>query len=633
TADDLKAHCEPLYALAHNPEIYFIAHNVGFEKDIWRSLMVPWGWPDIPNDRWHDILAACAMKGLPLKLERAALAMHLANQKDTDGTKATLALSRTNKHGYYDRSPEKLQRVYDYCAQDVKTEVDLHKAVRGLGDAERKVWLLDQEINERGVCLDMDFVVAAQKVCDDAKAPLLKEFRAITGVNPTQTDKFKGWLADNGVRVPDLKKETVLKLIGEKDDDEEDTLADTPEDYEEDRDQPALPPACKRALRIRTILGSASIKKLAAMQACCGYDGRARRLLQYHGAGPGRWAGRLLQPQNFPRPTLKIVTGWKEDGSEEYGGHDAEELVETVKSGDHEFVRLLFGEPIEAVASGLRHAIIATPGNELVVGDFSKIECVIVLALAGQPETAADVLKKGSAVYTDMAAKVFKRPVSKKELKEYTIGKNIVLGCGFQMGAKKFYARYANGLPMSVAEEAVAAYREDFAPMVPKMWYGLERAATKCVWDGTPQEAYGIVYRLEDGWLTARLPSGRRLWYREPNRERKAMPWDPDDVRPGFTYRAWKTGQWKTIHAYGGLLTENVVQATARDLLVAAAMKCGQNGLPLVLTVHDELVADAEPRADNVKILEQIMTDRPEWAIAAQIPVGAECFSDVRYRK
>ncbi len=606
-----------------NPKVIFIAHNVAFEKSIWRNIMMPvLDWPDIPDDRWHDTLAVCAMKCLPLKLERAAQVLRLHTQKDTEGTAATLAMSRTNKKGYYDRS--KLRRVMDYCAEDVKAELEMHRRIRGLGPSERKVWLLDQTINERGVRIDLDFVAAAQKICDDAAAPLQSEFSKITGgLKPTQRDQFLAWLRAQGTPIENLQKETVSKLLGE--DDEDESLAG---DNNDDTDGIFLHPDCARSLKIRSILGSASIKKLAAMQSCCGSDGRARWLLQYHGAGPGRWAGRLLQPQNFPRPTLKIGVG---DGK--FEGHNPEELVAAIMSGDADYVHLLYGEPIEAVSNSLRHALVPASGRLFEVGDFAQIEARIVLALAGQYDKTA-LMAAGQSPYIPMAESIFKRKIDKKvDVKEYVIGKCTVLGCGFQMGAKKFRARYCPNETPEFAQCAIDAYRHDFAPKVPKLWYALEDAATRAVWDRVPQEAYGIVYQLEDMWLTCRLPSGRKLWYFGPAPVRKAMPWDANDVRPGFTYSAMKTGQWKRITAYGGLLTENVVQATARDMLVHALFNMEANGHPIVLTVHDEAVCEVPAAVANAKALDEMMRDQPQWVRQLQVPVAAECSVMSRYAK
>ena len=615
----------------------FIAHNAGFEKAIWRNIMMPvFGWPDIPNERWHDSMASCAMKGLPLKLERVAMALRLSTQKDTDGTKAVLAYGRTNKAGNYARTPEKLQRIMDYCKQDVRAELELHRRVRGLGADERKVWLLDQEINERGIRLDMDYVAAAQQICDDATKPLLAEFRALTGLDKVMSPKFKDWLVERGCPFPkkkdadgnlvfdtSLAKENVAKLLGVQDEDEEDSLADDADDYEEGGGQFPLPFAYRRPLEIRKILGSASIKKLAAMQACVGAGGRARGLLQYHGAGPGRWAGRLLQPQNFPRPTLKV------DGN----AHDPEQLVEAILTRDHEYVGMLFGEPIEAVASGLRHALIAAPGHLFEVGDFATIEARIVLAMAGQ-HNVTERMAAGEDIYIDMAQRIYKTIVDKKrDPEKRQIGKNSVLGCGFGMGWKKFKARYAQKDTDEFCEEVIRTYREDFAPEVPKLWRALERAAVTCVWEKRPTEAYGITYELEDGWLTARLHSGRKLWYYNPLPVRRAMPWDKDDIRPGFEYSAWKLGQWKRINAYGGLLTENVVQATARDLLVAGMFNATRAGHPLVLTVHDEMICEVPEAMADAKLIDQFMCDVPQWAKQLRIPVASETWVGARYRK
>lgn len=627
---------DELFAAMRDPACLFIAFNTGFEKAIWRNIMVPvHGWPDIPNERWHDPQSVCAMKGLPLKLERVLPILGLG-AKDTEGTKAVLTLSRFDKHGRMGGDPatreERLQRTYKYCMSDIDTELSLHRRIKSLGKDERKVWLLDQTINERGVRLDLDFVDAAQSICEQAAGPLTREFKELTGLKPTQRDAFFKWLNDRGANLPDLKKETIEKFLGADDDEEpeEDSLAG--DDVEAQLD---LGFSFRRPLEIRRILGSASIKKLARMRACVGVDGRARGLLQYHGAGPGRWAGRLLQPQNFPRPTLKV--GGK--------GHDAEQLTDAIKTGDAEYLRVLFGEPIEAVASGLRHAIVAGESDELVVGDFATIEARIVCALAGAHKAVEAFADPEQDVYCSMAGSIYgvPAPSGKDNVKQWKlvhpekrdIGKKTVLGCGFQMGKNKFRARYAKDHPIEFAAKCVAAYREDFAPEVPRLWYGLERAAVRCVWDGAPQEYAGVEYRLEDWFLTARLPSGRKLWYNFPRPVKKAMPWDPDDIRPGFEYKANKMGRWITVSAYGGLLTENVVQALARDLLVRAMFLCEDNLLPLVLTVHDEAVAECRPVSgvSNWKLMEELMCDRPAWAKAINLPINAECWSGPRYKK
>lgn len=612
-----------LEALVNDPDCIFVAHNVAFEKAIWRNLMVPvYGWPDIPNSRWHDTQAVCAMKGLPLKLERAASALGLTARKDMEGSRVTVSLSKPNRKGFFNRDGGTLMRVYEYNRSDLLSELELHRRVRGLGHEERRVWLLDQEINERGVRLDLEFIAGSQRIVDTATVPLIKEFEILTGIRPTQRDKFMDWLHENGCNIPDLQKATIEKYLG-TDEAEEDSNAGDEEDYQPEETQFALPFQFERALSIRQIIGSASIKKLAAMRNVVCSDGRARGLLQYHGAGPGRWAGRLIQPQNFPRPSLKV------DGNPP----DQDELIDAILTGDADWLRCLFGEPINAIASGLRHALIAGPGKSFVVGDFATIEARIVLALAGQIDKV-NLIASGKDVYIDMAQQIYKCHVDKKrDPEKRQTGKNSVLGCGFQMGWKKFKARYCPDATNEFAQDVIKAYRQDWAPEVPKLWRALEDAATQTAWTGQAHMAYGVTYALEDGWMTARLPSGRKLWYFNPKPIRKPMPWDATDVRPGWEYSAWKLGQWKRISAYGGLLTENVVQALARDLLVAGLFRCEEANYPVVLTVHDEAVCEVDSARADAKVLEQLMTERPAWATALQIPVGAECWTGDRYRK
>jgi DNA polymerase len=609
-----------------DPQCMFVAHNAAFEKAIWRELMMGvYGWPDIPDHRWHDSMAVCAMKALPLRLDRAASALGLRERKDAEGSRVTLSLSRPNKAGHFDRSEEKLQRVYTYNAQDLRAELELHRRIRGLGAEERQVWLLDQQINQRGIRLDITLIDKMQSIVHQAEQPLIQEFVELTGVKPGQNAKVMEWLRANGCEIPNLQKETISRYLGESDAEEEiydDEEAETEAGIGEETGTGVCDTeGVKRALHVRQILGSASVKKLGAMRSCVCGDGRARGLLQYHGAGPGRWAGRLLQPQNFARPTLKV------DGEPP----DQNTVIDALMTGDAEYVRMMFGEPIKCVSSALRHAIIAADDTNFAVGDFATIEARIVLALAGQLDKVA-LIASGTDVYIDMAQQIYKCPVDKhRDPEKRQTGKNSVLGCGFQMGWKKFKARYCQTATDEFAQDVIRVYRTEWAPEVVKLWRGLEDAATNTVWTGRPHEAYGVTYALEDGWLTARLPSGRKLWYYDPRPVRKAMPWDHTDVRPGFEYSAQKMGRWQRISAYGGLLTENVVQALARDLLVFAMFNCEANDYPIVLTVHDEIVSE-RPGASKV-VLDNLMAERPQWARALQIPVKADCWDGDRYRK
>lgn len=609
-----------LWNLARDPEVIFMAHNVGFEKAIWRNIMMSrYGFPDIPEDRWHDTMAVCAEKGLPLGMGEAARVLRLPAQKDMDGSKFTIGLSKEkwNKAGYKKARPEGWrQRVITYCHDDVAAEIDLHNRIKWQEPEERKVWLLDQKINARGVKVDLAFVSQAQKIVHEAIAPLAQEFSSTTGLKVTQTVKLGEWFRTKGLHIPDMTKGTIDSILGSDEHGHD-------EDINWDLFVPDLPADLRRTLKIRQLIGSASIKKLDKMQECT-WLSIAYNLLQYHGAGPGRWAGRLLQPQNFPRGSIKL------DGK----APSPDTVVDAIMTGDWRYVEMVLGPAVEVVVGALRHALVSRPDKLFVVGDFAGIEARIVLAMAGQHDKTALMADPKNDVYIDMANQIYNRTnITKADVAERTIGKNTVLGCGFGMGKDKFHLRYCPQQPLSFAARVIETYRKEWAPGVPKLWYGLEDAAVKTVHSGQVHEAYGVEFRLEDGWLTARLPSGRKLWYFDPKATVSHVPWDPDLLKRSYGYGAQKTGHWQRISGYGGLITENVVQALARDLLVHAMFICERENMPIVLTVHDEIVCEVDAGQADETMLKQIMEDRPQWAIDMQVPVASECWAGDRYRK
>ena len=617
----IKEHA--LKFLALDPDVLFVAHNAGFEKAIWRRIMVPvFGFPDIPDDRWHDTQAVCAYKAIPLKLDMAVHTLGLPDEKDTAASRFTIGLSKPNKAGSFAERTSGMPRVLAYCDQDVVAEKGLHDRLGWLEPMERKTWLLDQKINQRGVALDIAFCTQAQTVVSGATVPLIAQFRKLVGVNPTQTAKFLAWCKTNGATLPNLKKETIADALG----------CDIDGDWEPEADDyaaPSLLPAVREALSIRQLAASASIKKLPRMLASVCADGRTRGLLQYHGASTGRWSGRLYQPQNFPKPVIFPPKGMKADAWQDL-------LVGAIMTGDHEYVEMVAGSPMHAVISSLRYAVVAGEHRALAVGDFAGIEARIVLALAGQHDKTA-LMASGADVYLDMASAIFGIPLEQMSKdthpEERQDGKNSVLGLGFQMGWRKFFARYCEGRTEEFAQNVVNTYRKDWAPKVPKVWYALGDAAADTVHHGHVNKAYGVEYRMVDDWLCGRLPSGRSLWYWQPVATFKAVPWDENDVRPAFYYTARKGGRPRKVHAFGGLLTENVVQGLARDLMVHAMFKCEANNMPIVLTVHDEIVCEPEAKYADAKALRQIMQDVPQWAIDLQVPVASETWSGERYKK
>ncbi len=655
---------EDLFEVLARVGVLVVAHGCFFEKMIWANVMEKlYGWPSREAWKWLDTMAICAMKAIPLDLKRAGSVLGLEFQKTSNAAlhkimkpqkvpkKASLIQgayrwytgtgpSRKEHALHYDpaipegfgwnNDPALYAETGSYCKDDIASEDSLLKRTGSMSRTEHAVWELDQTINERGVQIDLEYVSACEDVVAQACVPLAKEFAEITGgLGAGQRDKVLAWFRD---RLPPIW-DCAIDELGEL------TLV-TGEEQLPNMTKPAvaelmlredLSEDVVRALEIRSDLTSVSVKKIDAMRRSTCADGRARGLLQYHAATTGRWGGRLIQPQNFPRGLLGKV--------------DPQELVDAIMSRNMEFMELVYGaSTVKVVASSIRHGIIAAPGKVLCVGDFSSIEARIVLALAGQHDRTAQMADTNFDVYNEMASLIFGFPVNRKSPEhavEGQVGKNTVLGCGFQMGPDRFQSQVKEqtGLVISkkMAKDAVSTYRTIFAPRVPQLWYGLEDAAMKTVWDRCPHEAFGITYALHDLWLTARLPSGRLLWYFNPQKVMKTMPWSTEeapDIRPGFTYQSMKTGQWKTISAYGGQLTENYVQGLARDLMVDRVFAIEfELGYPTVLTVHDEDVSEVEEHRADPKAMEQVMCDAPPWAVELKIPVQAECWVGERYRK
>jgi DNA polymerase len=297
-------------------------------------------------------------------------------------------------------------------------------------------------------------------------------------------------------------------------------------------------------------------------------------------------------------------------------------------TGDAEYVRAVVGCPIDAVTTGLRHAIIAAPGRALVAADFASIEARLLFWLAGA-SSALNEFKAGGDVYCAMATKIYGRPITKADKKERQVGKAAVLGLGYAMGWRKFKLRSMRHADDDTAQHVVNVYRKEFAPEVPKLWWALEEAAARAVWGRKPVEAYGVKYEVEDAWLTCRLPSGRKIFYYRPERQEIVTPWG--DTRIGFSYTAHKMGDMRVIIPSGGHLAENLCQAMARDLIEPALQKAEAAGFMPVLQVYDELVTEISERRADPLALEQIMCDIPPWADG--LPVAAEGWAGSRYRK
>lgn len=694
--------------LVLNPEAIFFCHGT-FEIDIWREHMVKvYGFPPLPFRRWRDIQASCAYKAVPQALEKALPAFDPTRAKDKVGSKLTISLSKTDKrkgprgkpnpnYGKLTlRTPEIMERVYSYCDQDVADETWLLERVGELPEEETEneleVWFLDQTINERGVALDREFIRGARSVVDRARDPLMAEFRELTGgLEPTQRDKVLAWVHAHGIALPNLQKATIAELLGKE---YVDLLLPDDEDDEDEIDETAafwrvgaVPGNVRRALTIRTLVGSSSVRKVDRMEGCIANDGRAHRLSQYHGTSPGRWAGRLFNPLNFPRGLARVTPNGK--------APDPELIVNLIKTGDPDAVDLLGcvleeagkwrpANPIEVVASALRHGIVAAPGHKFVVGDFAGIQMRLVLALAGEKEKCK-LLAEGKDVYLDMAEDIYGVPKGSldkvKDVEKRQVGKNTVLGCGFAMGAKKFHEKYCPDQPYDFAVKIIQAYRSIWAPGVPKLWDALDETSNRAMYlKGTPQtaEPYGITYEVEENWMSCRLLDGKKIWYFNPERimervivekpagsekwvlaSRDPMPFDPDKLSPKYRtiadrtsaegvryeraekinmrwqYDAIKTGRRVTVRAHGGHLAENVIMGLERQILVRAMLRCEREGFPVIMNSYDEIVCEVEESRAKWETLRGFMEDKSElpWADRIGVPIAAEGWVGPVYKK
>lgn len=608
TEQDIRDRHTELLELCYDPSVIFVAHNAGFEQAIWQHIMVgQHKWPPLPIERWHDTMAVAARYTLPLNLDKLSSTLKLTAQKDMEGHALMMQMCKPNpRTGNFDHPPEKMARLLKYNVGDVDAQYEAHCKLGGLGPQERAVWMLNERANQRGILIDEPYVRQAIGLLEASRAPMEAEFREITGLKPTQREKVLDWLNATGAGLPDLRKDTLDKILDAEADDS--ALANlTPEAY--------------RVIQIRRVLGSSSVKKLNRMLDCANLDGRVRGTMQYHGARTGRAAGRLVQPQNMPRPTVEDVS--------------QREIMEMVRRGDMAEIDRRCGNVFDAVISTLRGCFRPADGNVFVAGDFNAIEARVVLALAGETAKARS-FDEGDP-YSDMAAQIFGRPVNKKDNPDLRfVGKGTVLGAGFGMGPNKFHLVTVPDKPLDFAQQCIDTYRKEWAPLVPKLWYGLEEASAKAVWCSSKRayEYRGITYQMRGNYLVCRLPSGREMFYCDPRKEQKAVPWDETDIRQAWSYLSF---QGKGAHRktpFGGLLAENVVQAAARDIMVAAMFRCEKEGLPVVFTVHDELVTEPEAkRNDALTVLEQCMTEREQWVIDFGIPVAAECDRMDLYQK
>lgn len=623
---------------------YMTAHNAFFEQCVYQYILVErYGYPALDDPRMWDCTMARALAcGLPAKLENLAIALGLDTVKDMAGRTAMMKLTKPT--GYdplgdpifrEERDfPELFTATRAYCNTDVVVEMAAEDRLPELSLPERKVWELDQRINRRGVRIDVAAAAKGARLATTLVGPLNKRLEFITGgkvQKATQVAVLKAWLEESeGIAVGDsLDKHAVEDLLKDE----------------------AVSATAREALTIRQQVSKTSTKKFETMVAVADpVDNRARGLLQYHGAATGRWAGRLIQPHNFPKgmelegklhilnADLKVVTGRLKVLKEK---EQAEVIAAMLSDDSEQFAKRYGSQAMGMLGATLRGMLTASEGKVLCFADFSAIEARVLLWLAND-QPALELYRQGKSLYIDMAEYIFKREgITKEDQSEYNLGKKIILGCGFQMSGPKFrISCEQDGIIISedLSNEAVAGYREKHKPVV-ILWRETQLAALAAIREpGTVHRcaggrvAYGMDKKRE--FLVCRLPSGRFLRYYRPSVVMANTPWGE---RPEIRY--WTTdhrGQLAQFKTYGGSLTENYVQAIARDFMVNGMLRTEDAGYENLLTVHDEVGSEAseEEFAFGIKSLAhyiQTMCTIPDWGVGC--PIAAEGFVSKRYRK
>ena len=614
--DELPA---DLLEALQDPAVEIVAHNAQFDRwMLWHVL----GLREMtPISRWRCTMAKALSLGLPSSLGDlgAVLGLSEGAAKIKDGkrlirlfsmpqvpryrrregeTEQGLAL-RIKQDTYRatpDTHPEDWARFVEYGLRDVVSlrEIDRRVPEYNYRGQELELWRLDQVINDRGLPVDMPLAHAVARLCDEEQARLNEELRDITGrqvQTHSQRDAALTWLRQQDVALPGYTKADVTQALANDN----------------------LPPDARRVLEIRREAGrSSTAKYLKIAQVSCPKDHRIRGALQYAGASRTmRWAGRMVQPQNFPRPSLK----------------DTDTAAEAVLAGS---ARWMYDDIMSLGADCLRPTIAAPEGFRLVAGDYSNIEGRMLAWLAGE-SWKLDAFRafdqgKGHDLYKLTYSRAFDEPIEQVDDDKRFIGKVAELACGYggSVGAfAQMAANFGTELPEARVRQVVAAWRRANAAIA-SWWYELEDAAKAAVRDpGKIYSARSVEFRSKSNFLLCKLPSGRFLPYYQAH----------IDATGQLVYygQDQQTRRWVSISTYGGKLSENVTQAAARDVMAYNMPLVEAAGYPIVGTVHDEIITEPRQGFGSATGLEAAMAQVPPWCPGLPLAVGA--WEGQRYRK
>ena len=532
-------------------------------------------------ESWRCSMVWSAYMGLPLSLEGVGAVLGLEKQKLTEGRDLiryfSMPCAPTKANGGRTRNlpehdPEKWVRYKAYNLRDVETEMQIQAKLSKfpVPDAVWDEYHLDQEINDRGIRVDMPFVKRCIALDAETRDSLTTSMRELTELdNPNSVVQMKSWLSDNGVETDTLDKKAVATLIGETDGD------------------------VSEALLLRQQLAKSSVKKYQAMENAACADGRCRGMFQFYGANrTGRFAGRLVQLQNLPQNHMP----------------DLDAARALVRSGDTETLSMLYDDIPDTLSQLIRTAFIPKDGCQFYVADFSAIEARVIAWYAGEA-WRTEVFRSGGDIYCASASQMFKVPVEKHGVNGHLRQKGkiaeLALGYGGSVGALKAMGALDMGLAEGELQPLVNAWRQS-NPNIVRFWWDVDSAVKKVVKERKPQSIGGGRMFYQSGMLFITLPSGRNLVYVKPRIGENRFGGE------SVTYEGvGGTKKWERIESYGPKFVENIVQATARDILMYAmkTLRCCE----IVAHVHDEIIIEADPRMSLDVLCEQ-MGRVPPWA-------------------
>ena len=556
-------------------------HNVSFERVcLSRYLGLPAGEYLDPSS-WRCTMVWAATLGLPLSLEGVGAVLGLDKQKMKEGRDLIRYFcipcklrDGTSIRHYPKDDPDKWERFKAYNIRDVETEMAIQEKLARypVPDSEWRYYQLDQQINDRGILLDMPLVRNAIRCDSQYRQEHMELAKEVTGLeNPNSTAQMKAWLSEQGMEADSLSKASVLEML--------------------DRAEGSV----EVALSLRQELAKSSVKKYTAMENAVCRDGRARGLFQFYGASrTGRWGGRLLQPQNLPATHMSSLDA-------------ARQLI---RKGDFQAAEMLFDSVPLVLSELIRTAFISKPGNRFFVADFSAIEARVIAWLADE-QWRLDVFEKGGDIYCASASQMFHVPVEKNGVNGHLRQKGKIAelanGYGGSVGALKAMGALEMGLHEKELKPLVDAWRSA-NPNIVQFWWDVDRAVKECIVEKTYMETHGIRFQYQSGFLFITLPSGRRLAYVKPRIGENRFGGE------SVTYEGvGSTKKWDRIESYGPKFVENIVQATARDILADAMRRLDIAGYRIVMHVHDEVVIEA-PGTTSLEEICVIMGQTPAWA-------------------